>query len=90
NGNMAQDGYDVFTVGVGVNGDPGTDEATATRFMQSISSSPDNYTNVADPSQILQELNRYFYTIVNEKKSIENGTITDPMGELIDFQLGAD
>lgn len=90
NGNIAPDGYDVFTVGIGINGDPGTDEATATSFMQSISSKPENYTNVTDTTKILEQLNRYFHTIVTEKKSIENGTITDPMGELIDLQLGTD
>ncbi len=76
NGNIAPDGYDVFTVGIGINGDPGTDEATATSFMQSISSKPENYTNVTDTTKILEQLNRYFHTIVTEKKSIENGTIT--------------
>lgn len=90
NGNIKPKGYDVFTVGIGVNGDPGTDAATATSLMQSISSKPENYTNVADASQVLDQLNRYFYTIVEEKKSIDNGTITDPMGKLIDFQLGDD
>ncbi|MTW28500.1 cell surface protein, partial [Streptococcus pneumoniae] len=70
NGNIAPDGYDVFTVGIGINGDPGTDEATATSFMQSISSKPENYTNVTDTTKILEQLNRYFHTIVTEKKSI--------------------
>lgn len=88
NGNIKPKGYDIFTVGIGVNGDPGATPEQATEFMKSISSRPENYVNVSDTNRIFEHLNNYFNTIVEEKKSIENGTITDPMGKLIDFQLG--
>ncbi|MCD0008991.1 VWA domain-containing protein, partial [Streptococcus agalactiae] len=38
NGNIRPKGYDIFTVGIGVNGDPGATPLEAEKFMQSISS----------------------------------------------------
>lgn len=55
--------------------------------MQSISSKTENYTNVDDTNKIYDELNKYFKTIVEEKHSIVDGNVTDPMGEMIEFQL---
>lgn len=87
NGNIRPKGYDIFTVGIGVNGDPGATPLEAEKFMQSISSKTENYTNVDDTNKIYDELNKYFKTIVEEKHSIVDGNVTDPMGEMIEFQL---
>ncbi|HHS2869456.1 TPA: SpaA isopeptide-forming pilin-related protein [Streptococcus agalactiae] len=87
NGNIRPKGYDIFTVGIGVNGDPGATPLEAEKFMQSISSKTENYTNVDDTNKIYDELNKYFKTIVEEKHSIVDGNVTDPMGEMIDFPI---
>ena len=59
----------------------------AVEFMKSISTSDAHYYDSSDISLLSQKLNQIFDNIV--KKSVVNGSVSDPMGDMVDLNLNA-
>ncbi|WP_455258298.1 SpaA isopeptide-forming pilin-related protein, partial [Peptoniphilus asaccharolyticus] len=80
--------YEVYTVGIGVKGDPGTDKATATKLMQSLSKNDKSYTNFEGEFDADKIVNAFKKQLDSKlQNSIIEGKVTDPMGSDVNIEL---
>jgi len=77
-------GIDMHSIGVEIFGDAGATQAEAKYVMENIASTPTRYHNAEQVDEIVDILSQVATGFL---ATIDNGTVTDPMGELVDLSL---
>ncbi|MBY7141562.1 MucBP domain-containing protein [Virgibacillus sp. NKC19-3] len=76
--------FDLYSIGIETSEDYGASEEEAIEVLEGISSSPDQHYEASDVEEIADMLRNLSSPVVN---SINNGVVTDPMGELFNLQV---
>ncbi|WP_197272200.1 Cna B-type domain-containing protein, partial [Salinicoccus sp. YB14-2] len=84
---IQQNGIDMHSIGIELAGDAGASLAQVTNVMENIASTPEQYYNASEVSQIVQILNQISTGLIG---SVQNGSVTDPMGEMVDLGIRGD
>ncbi|MFA1822914.1 MucBP domain-containing protein, partial [Virgibacillus oceani] len=78
------DDFDMYSLGIEITGSDGATEEEAIEVMEGIASSPEQYYAASEVDEIADMLRNLASPVIN---SINNGIVTDPMGELFNLQV---